>query len=232
MTLVRRQAEQRPEPDADEAAGSAAANQTQPCSEPDATPPTKAPMLQPKPSRAPQPISSPPSAAASSDSAAATGCARTARGRGRGHRAEDHAEVGQARGVAQDRIGRARACGPAIARIRRWEKSAPSSVAILAPQTVKPKVTLQGWLPAANTAIDRSPMQDARRTRSSATARSSRRAACAMATPIRRRGSARLSQRGGEAAPGAEIVRRRGSDRCRRARGMPADAGCRSRCRR
>ena len=48
---------------------SAAANQIQPCSEPDATPPTKAPMLQPKPMRAPQPISSPPSAAASSERA-------------------------------------------------------------------------------------------------------------------------------------------------------------------
>src|SRR5271169_6633538 len=47
--------------------GSAAANQTQPCSEPEATPPTKAPMLQPKPSRAPQPISRPPMPAASSD---------------------------------------------------------------------------------------------------------------------------------------------------------------------
>src|SRR6185503_1545345 len=46
---------------------SAAANQIQPCSEPDATPLTKAPMLQPKPVRAPQPISRPPMAAASSD---------------------------------------------------------------------------------------------------------------------------------------------------------------------
>src|SRR6202008_1229425 len=43
---------------------SAAANQIQPCKEPDATPPTKAPILQPKPSRAPQPISNPPMAAA------------------------------------------------------------------------------------------------------------------------------------------------------------------------
>src|SRR4051812_22871990 len=46
---------------------SAAANQIQPCTEPDATPPTNAPMLQPKPSRAPQPISKPPMLAASSD---------------------------------------------------------------------------------------------------------------------------------------------------------------------
>src|SRR6478609_385734 len=48
---------------------SAAANHTQPCSEPDATPPTKAPMLQPKPMRAPHPISRPPIAAASSEPA-------------------------------------------------------------------------------------------------------------------------------------------------------------------
>ena len=47
--------------------GSAARNQSQPCSDPEATPPTNAPMLQPNPRRAPQPISSPPIAAANSD---------------------------------------------------------------------------------------------------------------------------------------------------------------------
>src|SRR6476659_1704853 len=47
--------------------GSAARNQIQPCSEPEATPPTKAPMLQPKPRRAPQPISRPPIPAARID---------------------------------------------------------------------------------------------------------------------------------------------------------------------
>src|ERR1700741_1310434 len=47
--------------------GSAAANHPQPGSEPEAMPPTNAPMLQPKPSRAPQPISKPPTAAAASD---------------------------------------------------------------------------------------------------------------------------------------------------------------------
>src|ERR1700704_3485146 len=46
---------------------SAAPNHTQPCSEPDATPPRKAPILQPKPMRAPQPITTPPTAAASSE---------------------------------------------------------------------------------------------------------------------------------------------------------------------
>src|SRR5262245_17630130 len=47
--------------------GIAAKSQIQPCSEPEATPPTKAPMLQPKPIRAPQPISNPPMPAASRD---------------------------------------------------------------------------------------------------------------------------------------------------------------------
>src|SRR6476469_4992957 len=46
---------------------SAAANHTQPCSEPEATPPTKAPILQPKPSRAPKPQRRPPIAAANRD---------------------------------------------------------------------------------------------------------------------------------------------------------------------
>ena len=47
--------------------GNAARSQTHPCNEPDATPPTKAPILQPKPRRAPHPISSPPIPAASND---------------------------------------------------------------------------------------------------------------------------------------------------------------------
>src|SRR6202012_2435746 len=51
----------------------AATNQIQPCTEPEATPPTKAPMLQPKPSRAPQPINRPPMLAASRDFAGGHG---------------------------------------------------------------------------------------------------------------------------------------------------------------
>src|ERR1700716_2212095 len=47
--------------------GRHAANQTQPCSEPEATPPMKAPMLQPKPIRAPHPHSRPPMMAARID---------------------------------------------------------------------------------------------------------------------------------------------------------------------
>ena len=91
------------------------------------------------------------------------------RGGGRRHRAEDHAEVGQARRVAEDRIRRARASGPAIARIRRRRNRSRASAASFAPHTVKPKVTLQGWWPARNTPIESSadqrcaPMTIARR---------------------------------------------------------------------
>ena len=103
-------------------------------------------MLQPNPMRAPHPISSPPSAAASSDLAGGQAVrANGFVGSGRRHRAEDHAEIGQARGIGEDRIRRARASDRAIARTRAPEKSTPSSAAIFAPHTVKPKVTLQGW---------------------------------------------------------------------------------------
>ena len=106
---------------------SAAANQTQPCSEPEATPPTKAPMLQPKPSRAPQPISSPPSAAAASDLQRRPGRARERLGGGgRGHGAEDHAEIGQARGVAQDRVRASARLGPGHCQNSAPERSKPS----------------------------------------------------------------------------------------------------------
>ena len=117
-----RQAEQRAQPDADRRSRRAPpANQIQPCNEPDATPPTNAPMLQPKPMRAPQPISRPPSAAASSDRAGGQAVrANGFGGRRRRHGAENHAEISQARCVGEDRIRRARASGPAIARIRRW----------------------------------------------------------------------------------------------------------------
>src|SRR5262249_58969738 len=41
------------------------------------------------------------------------------------------------------------------------DKSKPRALAILAPHTVKPKVTLHGWRPATNTAIDSRPMATA-----------------------------------------------------------------------
>src|SRR5512141_3055947 len=49
--------------------------------------------------------------------------------------------------------------GPAHCQNSAPAKSAPNSDAIFAPQTVKPKVTLQGWWPAVNTAIERSPIR-------------------------------------------------------------------------
>src|SRR6187200_325196 len=124
--------------------GSAAANQTQPCSEPDATPPTKAPMLQPKPRRAPQPISSPPSAAAAIDFSGGQGL----RANGAEAAAAAIAPRIMPRSVRLEvslRIESPSArLGPAHCQNSAWEKSAPNSVASLAPQTVKPKVTLQG----------------------------------------------------------------------------------------
>src|SRR5437016_7423434 len=124
---------------------SAAANHTQPCSEPEATPPTKAPMLQPKPMRAPQPISSPPSAAAISERAG-------------GHAVRANGLVAAAAVIApkimprsvrldvSERIDSASArFGPAHCQNSAAEKSKPASAASFAPQTVKPNVTLQGW---------------------------------------------------------------------------------------
>src|SRR5471030_1548718 len=138
--------------------GSAAANHTQPCSEPDATPPTKAPMLQPKPSRAPQPISKPPSAAASNDFAG-------------GHAARANGWLAAAAAMApssmpksarldvSERTDSASArLGPGHCQNGACERSKPSALAALAPHTVKPKVTLQGCPPATNTAIDKSPI--------------------------------------------------------------------------
>src|SRR4051812_32869054 len=122
----------------------AAANHTQPCSEPDATPPTNAPMLQPKPMRAPQPISSPPIAAASSDFAG-------------GHAVRANGLAAAAAAIAprimpksvrldvSDKIDPASArFGPGHCQNSAPEKSKPASAASLAPQTVNPNVTLQG----------------------------------------------------------------------------------------
>src|SRR5262249_51199437 len=123
---------------------SAAANQIQPCSEPDATPPTKAPILQPKPMRAPHPIKSPPIAAAISERAG-------------GHAVRAKGFVAAAAAIAprimpkfvrldvSDRIDSASArFGPGHCQNSAPEKSKPASAASFAPHTVKPKVTLQG----------------------------------------------------------------------------------------
>src|ERR1051325_11444149 len=122
---------------------SAAANQIQPCSEPDATPPTKAPMLQPKPMRAPQPINNPPIAAAASERAG-------------GQAVRANGLVAAAAAIApriiprsvrlevSDRMDSASArFGPGHCQNSVPEKSKPAR-ASFAPHTVKPKVTLQG----------------------------------------------------------------------------------------
>src|SRR3990172_4075070 len=116
--------------------GSAAANQTQPCSEPEATPPTKAPILQPKPSRAPQPISRPPSAAASSDfnggqAVAANGLLAAAAAMA------PNSMPKSVRLEVSDSTDSASAClGPGHCQNVACEKSTPSALAILAPHTV------------------------------------------------------------------------------------------------
>src|SRR5215470_19353310 len=133
---------------------SAAANHTQPCSEPEATPPTKAPMLQPKPSRAPQPISNPPSAAAASE--ASGGQAVRANDRmdaaamaPRNMPISVRLEVSLRSESASARLG------PGHCQNSDPDRSKPIALAILAPHSVKPKVTLQGCPPNVNTAIER-----------------------------------------------------------------------------
>src|SRR5882672_7627649 len=121
---------------------SAAANHTQPCSEPDATPPTKAPMLQPKPMRAPQPISSPPTAAAMSERAGG----QAVRANGFDAAAAAIAPRIMPKSVRLDvseRMDSASArFGPDHCQNAAPEKSTPASAASLAPHTVKPNVTL------------------------------------------------------------------------------------------
>src|SRR5271169_4976552 len=116
--------------------GKAAANQTQPCSEPEATPPTKAPILQPNPSRAPQPISRPPIPAASSDfsggqAVAANGLLAAAAAMAPNNMPKS------VRLEVSDKTDSASAClGPGHCQNAAREKSAPSAFAILAPHTV------------------------------------------------------------------------------------------------
>src|SRR5216684_3727023 len=101
-------------------------------------------MLQPKPSRAPQPIRSPPTAAAASEP-------------NDGHGLRANGAVAAAAAIApkimpksvrldvSPRIESPSACfGPAHCQNSAPEKSKPASAASLAPHTVKPKVTLQG----------------------------------------------------------------------------------------
>src|SRR5215510_6751851 len=116
--------------------GSAASSQTQPCSDPEATPPTKAPMLQPKPRRAPQPISRPPIPAATSDFKG-------------GHGAIANGLVAAAAAIAPNSIPKSvrldvsertesesARLGPGHCQKAACERSKPRAVAALAPQTV------------------------------------------------------------------------------------------------
>src|SRR5262249_1103235 len=119
---------------------SAAANHTQPCSEPDATPPTKAPILQPKPSRAPQPISRPPMAEARSDLSGG----QSAPANGRTAAAAAMAPKIMPKLVRLDVSVRTESVsarfGPGHCQNGCVERSTPSAFAILAPHTVKPNV--------------------------------------------------------------------------------------------
>src|SRR4029079_13917281 len=132
--------------------GRAARNQIQPCSEPEAIPPTKAPILQPKPSRAPHPISSPPIPAASNDFAGG----QLARANGIDAAAAAMAPkiIRKSGGLeVSDSTDSASAClGPGHCQNAECERSKPSAVAAFAPHTVYPNVTLQGWPPARKTA--------------------------------------------------------------------------------
>src|SRR6185437_13961730 len=116
--------------------GSAAANHTQPCSEPEATPETNAPMLQPKPSRAPHPISRPPAAAASSDFSG--GQAAIANGRLAAAAAiAPNSMPKSVRLEVSDSTEPSSACfGPAHCQNGACDRSTPRPLAILAPQTV------------------------------------------------------------------------------------------------
>src|SRR2546430_2186760 len=122
---------------------SAAANHTQPCSEPDATPPTKAPMLQPKPMRAPQPIRSPPIAAASSERA--DGQAVRAKGPAAAAAMAPRIMPRAVRLDVSERMDSASArFGPGHCQNSAPEKWKPARAASLAPHTVNPNVTLHG----------------------------------------------------------------------------------------
>src|SRR5688572_2509625 len=105
-------------------------------------PPTNAPMLQPKPSRAPQPISSPPAAASDFSGGQAL------RANGAVAAAAAIAPKIMPKSVRLDvslRIESPNArLGPGHCQNSAPEKSNPASAASFAPHTVKPKVTLHG----------------------------------------------------------------------------------------
>src|SRR6185312_13452479 len=115
--------------------GKAARSQTHPCSEPEATPPTKAPILQPKPRRAPHPMSNPPIPAASNDLAGG----QLARANGFDAAAAMAPKIipKSVRLEVSDRTDSASAClGPGHCQNAECERSKPSAVVAFAPHTV------------------------------------------------------------------------------------------------
>src|SRR5262245_27441197 len=138
--------------------GNAAKNHSQPCSDPEATPPTNAPMLQPKPRRAPQPISKPPIAAAASDFSGGQGplanglLAAAAAIAPKSIPRSVRLEVSESTDSASARLG------PGHCQNAACDRSNPSAVAAFAPQTVNANVTLHGSPPAAKIATHRSPI--------------------------------------------------------------------------
>src|SRR5215470_13770215 len=124
--------------------GKAARNQIQPCSEPEATPPTKAPMLQPKPRRAPHPINRPPIPAAASErigghAAVANGLLAAA-----AVMAPNSMPKSVRLDVSDNMDSASARLGPGHCQKAACDKSKPRALAAFAPHSVKPNVTLQG----------------------------------------------------------------------------------------
>src|SRR5882672_1349268 len=116
--------------------GSAAANQTQPCSEPEATPETKAPMLQPKPRRAPHPISKPPRPAAISDFAGGQALAANGLLAAAAAMAPNNMPKSVRLDVSDSSEPSSACLGPVHCQKAACDRSKPSALASLAPQTV------------------------------------------------------------------------------------------------
>src|SRR6476469_6826404 len=115
--------------------GIAAKSQIHPCSEPDAPPP-KAPILQPKPRRAPQPISNPPMPAASSDFAGGQADAAKGLVAAAAAMAPNSIPKSVRLDVSESTESVSACLGPGHCQNGACERSKPSAVAAFAPQTV------------------------------------------------------------------------------------------------
>jgi len=129
----------------------ASANHIHPCRLPDAVPARNAPILHPKLSRAPMPISTPPSAAACNCLAL-------------GHADFANAPVSAAVNPAPIIIAKSikllvsentecvsARCGPGHVQKANFSIGTPTALAIFAPHRVKPKVTPHGWFDTQKT---------------------------------------------------------------------------------